>query len=176
MHTLETLGIHNKQIWSTANGYFSKNMPWKKIKLSHNNYKSLLEEVHSKGYDISSVEKESSSKEEYLNSDVALCKYYVYKSESSAKRGLDFDLSLSDFKRIVSRKRCFYTGEHLVKVNGKTNTFTLDRIDNTIGYTKENTVPCAQWVNELKSKLFEDETSSLFTNKRTLAKILSKIK
>ena len=173
MHTLKSLGIKNKVSWSTANGHFSKGMPWKKIKLSKEEYQALQEEVKSLGWNNTEDDR---SDEEYLNSDVALCKYYVYKSESSAKRGLDFDLSLSDFKRIVSRKRCFYTGEHLVKVNGKTNTFTLDRIDNTIGYTKENTVPCAQWVNELKSKLFEDKTSSLFTNKRTLAKILSKIK
>lgn len=172
MHTLKSLGIKNKVSWSTANGHFSKGMPWKKIKLSKEEYQALQEEVKSLGWNNTENDR---SDEDYLNSDVALCKYYVYKVESSNKRGLDFDLSLSDFKRIVSRKRCFYTGEPLVKVNGKPNTFTLDRLDSGKGYTKDNTVPCAQWVNELNNTLFEDKTSSLLTDKKTLVKILSKL-
>lgn len=174
MHTLKSLGIKTKGQWLTANGLFSKGMSWKKIKLSKEDYLELQEEVKTKGW----VDRggEDRSDEDYLNSDVALCKYYVYKAESSTKRGLDFDLSLSDFKRLVARKRCFFTGESLVKVNGKPNTFTLDRLDNSIGYTKNNTVPCAKWVNELKNTLLEDKTSSLFTDKKTLVKILSKIK
>lgn len=177
-HTLASLDITTRDKWLSAEGYFSKGKPWKGIKLSAENYTCLCETASLKGWSkvekVTAAAEDTRSEEDYL-SDVGVCKYYLYKYESSKTRGIQFDLSLAQFKSIMKRKRCYYTGELLVRGRGHRSTFTLDRIDSSVGYTKDNTVPCAEWVNQLKNILFEDKGSNVLTDKKTLVKILSKL-
>jgi hypothetical protein len=60
-------------------------------------------------------------------------------------RKLAFELTLDDFKFLVT-KPCFYCGKH-EKPGG------VDRWDNTIGYTFENSRPCCAICNIAKQDL-----------------------
>ena len=95
---------------------------------------------------------------------------YVYEQyQSSAKvRNLNFNLSKEEYIEIVN-KNCFYCGSKPelkqphrgkgkyvgvpIPYNG------IDRIDSSIGYQKENCVPCCTKCNYMKS----DMDVSLFT-------------
>lgn len=84
----------------------------------------------------------------------------IYKSymRSAAKRGLDFKLDISDF--YSKNLSCNYCGTTLDKVR-------FDRVDNEIGYCKENIVPCCHLCNFLKQDLtkdiFLDQVSKIFS-------------
>lgn len=109
------------------------------------------------------------------NDDAALARLYLYKLNSCLERRIPWELSLAELRQIAKRKTCYYSGEKFVHQELHRNRITLDRIDSSIGYTKENTVACCHWVNQLKSELFENSASKFSTNKKTLLKILSKI-
>lgn len=68
-------------------------------------------------------------------------KLMMYK-RGAETRGLVFDFTLEDFKEHWD-KECHYCGD---KVSG----IGLDRLDNKIGYTKENTVDCCFMCNRMK--------------------------
>lgn len=107
--------------------------------------------------------------------DSALAGLYLYKLESCKERLIPWELSLSDMRRIIKRTKCYYSGLNIERDGKSRNRMTLDRIDSSKGYTKENTVPCCFWVNQLKCELFENPSSRYLTDKKTLLKILSKI-
>lgn len=73
-------------------------------------------------------------------------KYRNYRREAKT-RELTFDLTLEEFSGMISRP-CHYCGE----ASGG-----LDRCDNTLGYTKFNTVPCCFRCNRAKNDLTEQE-------------------
>lgn len=69
-------------------------------------------------------------------------KYVLNRLKSGAKRrNLMFELTLEDVTNIIS-KQCNYCGE--------TDSISIDRVDNKIGYTKENSVPCCTMCNMMK--------------------------
>jgi hypothetical protein len=68
-------------------------------------------------------------------------------------RGLSFEIDLDFFKSLIF-KECFYCGEvgsKIVKNKNKTPFIItingIDRVDSSIGYTKENCVPCCKYCN-----------------------------
>lgn len=67
--------------------------------------------------------------------------YRIYKS-NALKKGKDFLLTPEDFANIVSSP-CVYCG-------GSETRIGIDRIDNSIGYTKENSAPCCKMCNYMK--------------------------
>ena len=84
--------------------------------------------------------------------DITLAKKYVNKHNSSRDRGLEFSLSLSEYKRLINRKICAYTG--LRFKGGSENKWynlTLERIDNTKGYISGNVIPVCSGINQFKS-------------------------
>lgn len=107
--------------------------------------------------------------------DYRLAAYYVNKVKSSIDRGIDFDLSLSDVKRLWRRTTCYYTNVPLTTVAGQRNTRTLDRIDHTKGYTKDNTVVCSYFANQLKNELFERPNGEFRIEPAVLVKMLAKL-
>ena len=184
-HNLRTLGITDHNQYLSARGAILSGHPWKGLKLSPEEaaklIESLDEEVSAKGWDSpensSQVGNIGLDDNLYDLTDFGVAQYYVMKCETSRKRNILFELSLSEFKRIVRRKRCHYTGETLTRGDKHArNAFTLDRVDSSKGYTKDNTVPCANWVNTLKNELFENKGSKLLTDVHTLGKILTKLK
>lgn len=93
--------------------------------------------------------------------------YRGYKS-SATKRNYEFDLSLDEFRELTT-KNCYYCrteplrtfevrvgrskdkGTRFLLVNG------IDRVDNSLGYLKENCVSCCETCNLAKRTLTEQE-------------------
>lgn len=111
-----------------------------------------------------------------LKPDNISAKTRVYKSyEKHAKeRKLEFDISLMYFVEITS-KNCFYCND---KPSNKTKSCQsrseyvyngIDRVDNKIGYNKDNIVPCCKICNIAKSNMtlvdFKSWVGRLFKNK-----------
>jgi predicted SprT family Zn-dependent metalloprotease len=71
--------------------------------------------------------------------------------QGAKERGLEWKITLDEIKNLGTS--CHYTGMDLTFEIGKPNTFSVDRIDNSRGYTIDNVVPCAVIVNRMKSDL-----------------------
>jgi len=87
---------------------------------------------------------------------------YGYK-KSARLRGLSWELSDDEFFELVTRN-CHYCGDPPSLVSKRSATFNgsfihngIDRINNSLGYTKENCVPCCKNCNYAKRKLDYDE-------------------
>ena len=77
-------------------------------------------------------------------------------------RNLEFSLSVEQLRSIISLN-CFYCGEAPSKPRKTTNKFGaicvngIDRIDNSKGYTLENSVPCCDKCNHAKKNYYYGE-------------------
>ena len=78
--------------------------------------------------------------------------------QSAKKRNIKFDLTEEQFSEIII-KNCIYCGDALTNIKkgqGKTSGDFLyngiDRVDNAIGYTTDNSVPCCWKCNNMKWK------------------------
>lgn len=91
--------------------------------------------------------------------DVQIAMYYIDKHDNAKKNGHEFSLTFSEFKKVTSRKTCYYTSLPFNSEN-KEYRKTLDRIDNTKGYIPGNVVVCLNVVNNIKSAL-ENPTNQL---------------
>jgi len=92
-----------------------------------------------------------------MERDKKIVAAYFAKIDSSRSRKIDFQLTLDDYIKLRKKKKCYYTGVVLDEEHpGAPNGFTLDRIDSTKGYTYENTVPCANKVNQIKAVFEKD--------------------
>ncbi len=107
--------------------------------------------------------------------DVALAKKYVQKAHNTEKRGIDFDLTFTQYKSLLNRKVCYYTGIKLTQDGDSPTSLTLDRIDSEVGYTKENTVPCSLLANRLKNELFEHPSGSLRIDMKAFKRFAEKV-
>jgi hypothetical protein len=80
--------------------------------------------------------------------------YKLYRRYSRTKKKV-FLLTLEDFNQIT-QQNCFYCGEKPLRVsykNGEDQAYIyngIDRVDNTLGYIKENVVPCCTTCNKMK--------------------------
>ena len=71
-------------------------------------------------------------------------RYYKSYINNALKREYEFTLNFEEFCELVD-KECFYCHHNISKeTNG------IDRIDNSKGYTKENTVSCCEKCNRIK--------------------------
>lgn len=112
-----------------------------------------------------------------LPNDVKLAKRYLDKSKNAQKRKLEFTLTFSDYKRLSKIKRCQYSGIVLVDEFSEDPGIawrrrSLERVDNTKGYTRENTIVICQGINQFKST-WEDPTNPL--DLKMVTKIVSNI-
>ena len=69
---------------------------------------------------------------------------------NARKRGLEFTLTVDDYKHIKGTENCYYCDE-------PTDIITLDRKDNALGYTPENVVGACFYCNRLKSDMFNED-------------------
>jgi len=102
-------------------------------------------------------------------------KTYKRKKQSSKKRGIEFALSLEEYTMLRKIKTCFYTGillNHSENCNQEFNTWTLDRVDNSIGYHINNVVVSSYMANQIKCKYLESNTT---TDINILKTIIEKI-
>ena len=81
---------------------------------------------------------------------------------SARNRGHVFDLD-TEYFRLLTSSQCYYCGglpiqtAHQGKMNGAYTHNGIDRINNKLGYTKENCVPCCKICNHAKATLTADE-------------------
>lgn len=105
--------------------------------------------------------------------DHELAKQYLNKVRSCQKRGIDFQLSLNEYRSIKNKNSCFYTG---IKFDDTyENKLTIDRIDSKLGYTKDNSVACCNQVNALKNSLFESETRTTTITAKQLKRLADQL-
>ena len=97
--------------------------------------------------------------------DLEIAKRYVTKSIQASEQGNAFELSFSEFARLMKTKRCKYIGIELTtKKSGKdirATDRTLERFDNSLGYVKGNVFAVCHYANKLKSTL--ENPSNEFT-------------
>ena len=86
--------------------------------------------------------------------DYDLASFYKFKNDTAKQRGIEFDLSLSQFKRILRRISNWEQGSK------NPHRVTLDRLDNSLGYVEGNVVVCSWIANNIKAR-FEGDNSSL---------------
>ena len=157
---------------------------WNWLFWSKTHIKGLVEEWQERGYSLSiklleayderlwiETEYEPLNLSNPTDFDISLAEKYIKKYNNSIDRGLEFSLTLTDLKTLLKKKTCYYTG---VPFNEE-NFMTLDRIDGTEWYTKQNTVACTNLVNNVKNALFENPASSIRIEKKLLLKMLTKI-
>ena len=70
---------------------------------------------------------------------------YQFLQRNAAKRKIEVDLTFEEFQQIRSSEACHYCGGSLPEVGGG-----LDRIDNKLGYTKENVLTCCHSCNLMR--------------------------
>jgi len=93
--------------------------------------------------------------------DLSIAKMYVNKAQSAKDRGLDFTISFLEYKRLLLRKRCAYTGERFSNVyDDKWRSRSLERIDNKYGYISGNVTVVCHGINQFKS-VIENPTNPL---------------
>ena len=94
--------------------------------------------------------------------EIALDRVTKRYRRQASERGLSFELTQEDVEELILRS-CYYCGiEHsnfVVKSSRRRNYDDkffyngIDRVDNSIGYTADNVVPCCKTCNSAKSNL-----------------------
>lgn len=87
--------------------------------------------------------------------------------QSAQDRGLQFDLSFSTVKDLLSHPTCYYTGRRFEDDGPFSRSF--DRIDSDRGYIEGNVVSCTVDINSKKSNLTYEEIQTIY-EKLTLAR------
>tara|TARA_R110002012_G_scaffold279134_1_gene467065 strand:- start:1187 stop:1546 length:360 start_codon:yes stop_codon:yes gene_type:complete len=89
-------------------------------------------------------------------SDPVIAKKYLSKIKSCSASKVTFSLSFYEYKRLVTARKCKYTGISLTwqsGVNQIPTDVTIDRIDNNKGYVTGNVVACCKGYNSFKGVL-----------------------
>ena len=93
--------------------------------------------------------------------ELQLTKAYGMKAASCKDRGIPFELSFLQFKKLMLTKKCHYTGVPLILQIGSPptqsfpNRVTIDRKDASSGYTASNSVTCSWAFNAWKNTALE---------------------
>lgn len=95
--------------------------------------------------------------------EVETANRYYHMYNNSKKRGIEFNLSITDVRRLLKRRTCHYSGAVLVKGlhpskieerGGQLgNAHTIDRVNPNHGYIKGNVVACSHESNALKNTI-----------------------
>lgn len=89
--------------------------------------------------------------------EIKIANSYVSKAKSSIDRGIKFELTYSDYKKLYLTLKCAYSG----KLLSHDLSWSIDRIDNNEGYTRRNCVICDREFNGRKSALTIPEVESI---------------
>lgn len=106
-----------------------------------------------------------------VEDDLLVARRYYQTFNNATKRGLEFNLTLADMRRLMRRKYCAYTGIQFSYTEA--NHMTLERMDRTIGYVKGNVVPVCNFANQLKNAIVEDSNSLYFMSDKQLKMFIS---
>ena len=95
--------------------------------------------------------------------DALVARKYYEKYRNAEDRGINFDLSFTDVKKLLKETHCYFTGVEFSKEKGNELSMTFERIDENEGYTKENTKAVTYAANNWKSMVI-DNGGSLSNN------------
>lgn len=95
------------------------------------------------------IQRRSRQYSETLNGKFYRCK------NCAKKRKIPFDLTLQDIESMPLI--CYYTGKPLTLKTNSYYTVSLDRLDSSKGYTKDNVVLCCAFINAMKNVLTYDQ-------------------
>ena len=106
---------------------------------------------------MSESEKTSYKKKvnEWNNNNVFVVRCLHAKHRSNRKNK-KFDLSAEYLEELYEQQegKCYYSGRYMTTDDiGNMDTVSIDRIDSSLGYTKDNIVLCCWAVNEMKKAL-----------------------
>ena len=109
-------------------------------------YKEHREELneHRKQYYKDNKEKARQCNKNYRRTPRG--RFIVYKKNAKV-RGLIFEMTRNEFVNLVNMP-CYYCGGE---------SYGIDRLDNTMGYLKDNTVSCCSMCNYMKKSYSEGE-------------------
>lgn len=85
--------------------------------------------------------------------DLKIAQKYVNKINNCKQSKTTFSLTFYEFKRLITSKRCKYTGVFLTSNHGgnpQPTDVTIDRVNNDIGYVTGNVVACCHGYNQFK--------------------------
>lgn len=99
--------------------------------------------------------------------DLHIARKYVAKADQAKSLGHDFELTFTEYKRLILKKTCAYSGLPFSPVVNTWSSRTLDRIDNSLGYVSGNVVACTHGMNQIKSQA---ENPAIPIDLKTLAK------
>jgi len=120
-----------------------------RVNLYHERYKSKNADKikeYRKLYRLSHVDK--IRKDRSMYGDKLLSRYKSM-IDGATRRNYVVSISLNEFSEVVSNP-CLYCGESEKKIG-------VDRIDNSKGYTLENSAPCCKVCNTMKLAMTVDE-------------------
>lgn len=110
--------------------------------------------------------------------EAKLARCYLNKINNATSRNLEFSLSFAEYKRLMSIKKCQYSGEELtIQAHGqpaKGTDRTLDRYDGSLGYVKGNVYVCSRSMNLLKENLENPDNTLETKHLKKLVKFLDK--
>lgn len=123
------------------------------------------------------IEEAPAIEENELPFDVVVAKKYLGKRANARDRGIEFTLTFADMKRLLQRKRCYYTGVELLDDvdDNHRQKRTIERLDASKGYTKENCVAACMAANSLKALVFEGANTRLRMTKAEFKSFANKV-
>jgi hypothetical protein len=92
--------------------------------------------------------------------DIEVAKKMLKINQSANDRNLEYDLSFETVRRLLSYKKCYYTGAAFKDDGIYARSF--DRIDSSKGYVEGNVVACTVDINQKKSNLSLEEITILY--------------
>lgn len=90
--------------------------------------------------------------------NLAKTKFHSIKT-NCPRRGVEFNLNKEEFIEWydTSKKNCFYCGRQLTQFERGSDSLTIDRVDNAIGYEITNIVLCCRRCNIIKGSWFTSQ-------------------
>lgn len=110
----------------------------------------------------------------YVAETVKASRKYAQLLNSANRRGIEFSLTFTEVKALTKVTKCYYTGETF-DPSSEENKASIDRIDASKGYVTGNVVVCCKRINNLKSRLFEDENNPAKSNFNDVKALMSKL-
>lgn len=95
-------------------------------------------------------------------SDLTVAKKMLQIKKSGDERGISFDLSFAETKKLLTSKYCFFTKVELNEIDQDPNKRSFDRIDNTKGYINGNVVACTTIFNQRKGNITIEDIKLLY--------------
>jgi len=93
--------------------------------------------------------------------DLDVANKFISLAGNASARRKEFSLTLVDVRRLLTKKRCEYTGVELTRATTalpNATDRTIDRLDADAGYIQGNVFAVSHHANSLKNELFEKET------------------